>query len=208
MKTFIETEGRARDRETLLALVTQLAHRERLLAERIDQAQELADGIALALADLREELAGTGQAQRPMRLPARRREEADGDSLRRTAESGVSSLELRPAPDGMVRVRIDAGKVFALPPVLADLLAILAADGGGSEDEFVPWRDPHQVGRLLAGKTGHPVTRHGLNQAIYRLRRELLRRGSVNPYLIQSNRRRGLRFALRRAVPVIDGDAR
>src|SRR2546422_507907 len=64
-----------------------------------------------------------------------------------------------------------------------------------------------EIGEFLTKQTGKPVTKRAITQNVYRLRKELFERGGVNPYLIQTNRRRGLRFALRRkAGPLIGTD--
>jgi hypothetical protein len=107
----------------------------------------------------------------------------------------------------MADIRIDGGKQFSLPPTLADLLTALSIDNGLSDDEFVGWKTLGEVAEYLARRSGRPVTKRAITQNVYRLRKELFDRGGVNPYLVQTNRRRGVRFAFRRKPsPVIRAD--
>jgi hypothetical protein len=119
-------------------------------------------------------------------------------SLRYLADAGAAMLEIKTRPDGMADVRIDGGKSFTLPPTLADLITALSIDNGQCEDAFVGWKTFREVADYLSRQSNKPVTKRAITQNIYRLRRELFDRGGVNPYLIQTNRRRGIRFALRR----------
>jgi hypothetical protein len=121
-------------------------------------------------------------------------------SLRYLADAGASMLEIKTRPDGMADVRIDGGKSFTLPPTLVDLITALSIDNGQCEDAFVGWKTIREVADYLSRQSNKPVTKRAITQNIYRLRRELFDRGGVNPYLIQTNRRRGIRFALRRKI--------
>lgn len=175
----------------------ELVRRQRLLLERLSRAEELADGLAQDLAQLESAVAGGGKKAA---APAAGR--ADGDTrrlLRRSAEAGVCKLEIRARADGSAEVRVEGGPAFALAPVLGDLLAVLSLDGGQASDGLVGWKTLDEVAILLGKKTGRPVRRHTATQHIYRLRRELFARGGVNPFLVQTHRRLGARFALRRA---------
>ena len=119
-------------------------------------------------------------------------------SLRYLAESGALSLEIKTRPDGVANVRIDGGKQFTLPPTLADLMTALSIDNGPGDDAFVGWKSFKDVADYLTKQSGKPVSKRAITQNLYRLRKELFDRGGVNPYLVQTNRRRGIRFALRR----------
>lgn len=114
------------------------------------------------------------------------------------AESGVSSLEIKPRPDGMADIRIDGGKRFTLSPTLADLMTALSIDNGLSDDSLVGWKPVKEIAEYLSTQSGRPVSKRAITQSVYRLRKELFDRGGVNPYLVQTNRRRGIRLALRR----------
>jgi hypothetical protein len=99
--------------------------------------------------------------------------------------------------DGSADVRVDGGQLFTLPPALADLLAILAADRDSDHTGIVGWKPLETIARLIEKKTGRLITKHAVTQQIHRLRQELYERGRVNPWLVQTNRRLGARFALR-----------
>lgn len=181
--------------------VRRLARRQETLRRRMSRLEEAADALALDLAALADELDDGGPvataADRPG-APLRRRNADTRDALRRTAEAGAASLLIAPRSDGSADVRIDDGKSFTLSPALADLLSILAADRGEETDRgIVGWKTLDEVGRLLEKKTGRSFTAHAVTQQIYRLRREIFERGRANPWLVQTNRRAGTRFALR-----------
>ena len=189
--------------QALLGKIRELARRHRCLLSRLSNAELLADSIALDLSRI-ERLLETGELAS---LPSI---EIDGvprdrgprnQELRVLADSGVATLEITVRGDGLSDVRVDAGKQFSLPPMLADLLATLAMDGGYSNDGLVPWKTVDEVAILLAKRSSRRVSRHAVTQGIYRLRRELFHRGGANPYLIQTNRRRGVRFALKQKRP-------
>jgi hypothetical protein len=188
--------------------VRELARRYRVLLDRLSRAEEMADGMTRDLEEIEGELEASS-ANRP--LKSRPRSAAPGlsagEALERTAEGGVAAIDVTPRPDGSFKVRIDDGKAFALPPALGDLLSILMIDGGQSEDELIGWKTVEDVAILLSKRLGRPVRRHATTQHIYRLRRELFARGGVNPFLVQTNRRLGVRFALRRPpAPMIGSD--
>jgi hypothetical protein len=124
----------------------------------------------------------------------------DNKPLRYLADAGAATLEIKTRPDGMADVRIDGGKRFTLPPTLADLITALSIDNGQCEDAFVGWKTIREVADYLSRQSNKPMTKRAITQNIYRLRKELFDRGGVNPYLIQTNRRRGIRFALRRKI--------
>lgn len=193
----------------LLGRIRDLARRHRSLVSRISSAELLADGIALELSRI-EECLEVGALTSPRNYARRSpREDAPRPSerLRRVAEAGASGLDIKSRADGPCEVRIDGGKQFLLPPLLADLLSVLSTEGDFGGDGLVGWKTLDEVAILLAKKSGRKFTRHTVTQNIYRLRKELFGRGGVNPFLVQTNRRRGVRFALRRRpAPVIEGD--
>jgi hypothetical protein len=183
----------------LEALVRDLARRYRALVARISGAELLADSLAFEIARLEELIAqGAGAPAAGGAAAAQREGRRAKDELRQLAESGVSTVEIKSRADGLADVRVDGGKEFQLPPALADLLRVLALDCGPTDDGLVGWKTPDEVAILLGKVAGRRSSRHGVAQNVYRLRRELFERGGANPFLVQSNRRRGLRFALRR----------
>ncbi len=175
----------------------QLVERQKALINRINRIEVEADSIAQEL----DELAGDHTL--PLSRPARREKKSeDLTLLRDIAEEGVSYLEIKPRSDGLADVRIERGKVFTLPPVLADLLYVLAIDSGRASDELVGFKTLSEVTILLHKKANKEFTRRSVTQNIFRLRNEIRRRGGANPFLIQTNRRLGFRFALRRKAVV------
>lgn len=178
------------------ARLCRLARDHRSLLRRISRAEELADGIALELEELIRLLERAPGGSSPPSVG--RKADDPGLLLRRAAESGAGALAQRRLADGSWLVRVDAGKEFALPPMLGELLATLAWDSGLSSDGLVGWKTVGELGELVAKRTGQALTRHAVTQNVYRLRRALFERGNVNPHLVQTHHRYGLRFALRR----------
>jgi hypothetical protein len=183
----------------LLEQIRDLARRHRSLLSRLSNAELLADNIALDLSRL-EKCLETGELS-PVpecEKPARQHEGGPRrEHLRLLADSGATTLEIKPRSDGSSDVRIDAGKRFALPPMLADLLSVLSLTGATADDGLIAWKTIDEVAILLGKRSSRRFSRHAVTQSIYRLRKELFNRGGANPYLIQTNRRRGVRFALR-----------
>ena len=194
----------------LLGRIRDLARRHRTLVSRISSAELLADSIALELRRIEEclEACASPAPARDYEKSSSEKEAAQaGEQLRRVAETGAGRLEIKPRADGPCEVRVDGGKQFLLPPLLADLLSGLSIEGAFAGDGLVGWKTLDEVAILLAKKTGRKFGRHTVTQNIYRLRKEMFGRGGVNPYLVQTNRRRGARFALRhRTAPVIESD--
>jgi len=204
-KAVEEKRRRSRHYAEMLVLMRGLARRYKNLVTRISKAEMNATFIEYELFQLlkmmEECLEGTEAGN-----PAADAFEVQGKPtkpLRYLAESGSTSLEIKVRPDGMADIRVDGGKQFALPPMLADLMAALSIDNGLSDDAFVGWKTLGEVAEYLAGQSGKPVTKRAITQNVYRLRKELFDRGGVNPYLVQTNRRRGIRFALRRKTSTL-----
>lgn len=183
----------------LLEQIQDLARSHRSLLSRLSNAELLADAIAFKLVRLEKSLetgelvlAGAATGVKPKESGQKREE------LRLLADSGATTLEIQTRSDGLSDVRIDAGKSFTLPPMLADLLSVLCLPSVPSNDRLVGWKTIDEVAILLGKRSGRLFTRHAVTQSIYRLRKEIFNRGGANPYLIQTNRRRGVRFALKR----------
>jgi hypothetical protein len=179
--------------------IRRLARRQESLRRRISKLEEDADSLALDLANLADDLEGQPVATVSDSRRGDRRSGHDARAaLQHTAEAGVGSVRMLPRSDGSADVLVDGGKQFTLPPTLADLLAILTTSRGWEpRDGLVGWKTLDDIARLLEKKSGRTFTLHAVTQQVYRLRREIFERGGVNPWLVQTNRRLGVRFALR-----------
>ncbi|MGQ0734256.1 MAG: hypothetical protein ACT4QD_11435 [Acidobacteriota bacterium] len=172
------------------------ARRQRLLVDRLGRAEELADALSCDLADLERALApGSGPARQSGESTRRRR-------LVTTDEVCAAEIAVRRRHDDWGLIRVDQAEAFPLSPLLTDLLAILADDGGPSEDGLVAWKGLDEVAKQLQKKSGRRYRRHAVTQLVYRLRRELSARGHASPMLVQTSRRLGVRVALRRRSSV------
>jgi hypothetical protein len=189
----IDTTRAREGRLDFRKIVRDLARRQRLLLERISRVEELADAMLCELADIERQLDGRSDtaADDSVMRGSRR-------MLQQGAEPSALWLDVRTRSDGSASVRIDGGKAFTLPPILACLLEILATDAGPSGDEFVAWKPLDTIAERLRTKVGRSFGRHAVTQHVYRLRRLLYTEGGASPFLVQTNRRLGVRFAVKR----------
>jgi hypothetical protein len=98
---------------------------------------------------------------------------------------------------GGAAVTIDGGKRIALPPTLAELIAILAADEGESPDELVAWKSFDRVCELLEKRLGRKYDHHAVSQLLWRLR-EALEAVNYDRRLVESAPAVGARLRLKR----------
>jgi hypothetical protein len=110
----------------------------------------------------------------------------------------ASGLSFLPQADGSEKVIIGT-QTLALSDLLLSLLKLLAQDDGTGDDELVRWKTGEEVDQWHQAQIATPVKRDSLNNLIYRLRAER-RRAKLSSSLVQSHKRRGLRFALRRQI--------
>ena len=82
---------------------------------------------------------------------------------------------------------------------------VLKTDNHHSNDEYVGWKSLGEISTQLAKQGEKKVTRRALVQRVYRLRRSLFVRGGVSPFLVETNRHRGARIAMRRKPPFVTG---
>jgi len=174
------------------------------LCRDLQRADERAYVLGMALAALDRAIAAdatgrlTAVADDALRLAAKaRRDRVRAASLRAQAEGGVRRLDVRVRATGGASVRADEGKWFELPGVLANLLLVLASAVGTGADGFPGWQPIEQVVEQIGRKIGKNPSRRAVTQAVYRLRGTLGANG-LNPYLLQVDRRQGLRFLVRR----------
>lgn len=196
--------------EELVQLMRDLARRYTRLVSRISKVEEVAGIIELELLatiSRLEKLASEGPQREASAWKGSELalERTDINPLRRLAQYGVGSIDIKCLIDGSFEVSIDGGKSFRLSTALGELLSVLVLDTGRSEDDKVGWKSLDEAAILVSKRLGRRVTRHALTQNLYRLRKEMFRRGGINPFLVQVNRNRGVRFGVRRrAKPVIE----
>jgi len=165
------------------------------LAKQAADAEERLDAIAFELAQMEQSLTGESAARTPRRdslLATIQRDEL----LRRMAEAGVGSIDLKRFANDSAAVRVGGGKWFAVTARLADLVTVLSRHSESAEDGLVAWRSLNAVAALLSTKSGRLVSKHAVVQLAWRLRARL-RAAGENPFLVQVSRRNGVRLALR-----------
>lgn len=177
------------------------------LANRVyrveNEVSDIGDGLHTILLGLDEPVAvqhDDSWASAPKRN-CRRRRRGDAEErqiLRSLAKIGVARVDFSPLPTGHTKVRIDGGTEMSLSPVLVNLLRVLCVDSGNSSDGLVGFKTPSEVARLLSKRTDKEVNQHAVREAVLRLRKALIANG-YNPCLLQNDRQRGYRFALRRS---------
>jgi hypothetical protein len=116
--------------------------------------------------------------------------------LRRYAAQGVKRLTIKRHADGGATVAIGDYPEVELSATLADILECLARDAA-SEDGLVGYKNINELQLLMGKKRRRLFTRHGIVQLVSRLRAVLEKSGN-NRFLVQTDLKRGYRFALRR----------
>ena len=189
------------DWNDLLALVRQLRREVESLRRSRERDEERADSVAQHLAALERMLTGACGGKPISAIPAPPPLHKPLESsllLELAAQSGVPKLEIKCLVTGEAMVRVDGGKAFRLSATLASLLAALSLDNGKDDGEFVGWKTMLEVIARLQKQLGRAFTPHAIHQLVSRLRMALAIRGGVNPFLVQTHRELGLRFALRK----------
>jgi len=110
----------------------------------------------------------------------------------------VEKLEFEWLADGAALVRVEGGKTFPLPPTVAAFLETLARDKPSDDGRLIGWKSRKEVIAGLQKRMGRKISRHAMDELLRRLRAALVA-GGLNPFLVQTHRQFGLRFALRRA---------
>jgi hypothetical protein len=136
----------------------------------------------------------------PRREPGRRSKKKDRDHalLVKQAQAGVANVTIEPLSGGHAKVTIDGGAEVRLSPALTNLMQVLIVDSGDSADGLIGFKSPSEVARLLGKKSSKHVKQQTVRETVRRLR-ETLSSANYNPYLVQSDRQWGYRFALRRS---------
>lgn len=121
-------------------------------------------------------------------------------ALRRLAEPGAGSVEFRTLDQRSVLVSIDGAKAFPAPVGLADLLSKIASSDKPDADGFVRFQSLEELAAQLGAQRGGACTTHCVTAAVGRLRKLLHTKGQANPLLVETCRKRGVRFRLRRPL--------
>jgi hypothetical protein len=211
--TLLRRGGNVVPRKRQGAWATHLAKTARRLAKlalKLDRLEEeltrIADDLQL-LIETSDDM-GSFTVNGPPGSPGTRRGRSEREAnLRRLAQAGVDTVVMTRHADGSATVEIEKYPPLNLTPMLADLLKILCLHSGDSEigplAEYKPLAD---LALRLGERAGKDVSRHAVTQLVSRLRAALEESGG-NRYLVQTNRRHGCRFALRRGGRlVIVGD--
>ena len=178
--------------------IDRLGRRVARLARMAAELQSLADEITTELGLLRRVLAddANGHLDVAAELALRRAADARRRAERRAAASGASRLEIRVSRSGRAVVRIDGSEWIRMTRGDARLLHMLAKAPGNHADGFPRWQTYDEVRDAIAAKAGSRPTRHALTESVYRIRRAL-RAADVNEFLLQVDRRCGLRVLVR-----------
>jgi hypothetical protein len=108
------------------------------------------------------------------------------------------NLDIRTLANGSVDVVIDGGVKFSLGPRLAGVFQFLASGEKerGANDELVGWRSRAEINKFLNDATGKQLRACYVNNLVHLLRMALSN-AHYDSNLIQSNRQKGYRFALK-----------
>ena len=108
------------------------------------------------------------------------------------------NLDIRTRANGSVEVAIDGGEKFSLGPRLAEVFRFLASGDKerGGNDELVGWRSRAEINKFLNDATGKQLRACYVNNLVHLLRMALSK-AHYDSNLIQSNRQKGYRLALK-----------
>jgi hypothetical protein len=187
------TRADAVDLVALLKILRALQRELERVAGRLADEGEAADALARLFADLVARLSGVAGVTVPPRAARSPEEQGLMDA---EAETGVVSLRIARRVDGSGDVSVNGRPPFRLPPKLTLLLAILVAPGPCAADGLLAWRSRAEVANALNKRTGGTASAASVPRLVYKLR-EAFRDAGENWLLIQRNRERGVRVALR-----------
>jgi guanosine-3',5'-bis(diphosphate) 3'-pyrophosphohydrolase len=169
----------------------------RRLQRLVSTAEELAGDLVDALDP--DDTAGAGAPLAPSppdRPPGARR--FPDPTLAALVERGVGWVTIEILADHRALVQIEGGEEFQTGPVLAHLLRLITCADTPSEDGLEPFQSLATVAGRLGAVTGGTYAPHRITTYVHRLRSVIRLRGKVNPMLIDTCPRRGVRFRVRR----------
>jgi hypothetical protein len=113
------------------------------------------------------------------------------------------NLEIRTRANGSIEVVIDSGEKFSLGPRLAEVFRFLssAEKQRGGNDELVGWRSRDEINKFLNDSMGKQPRACYVNNLVHLLRMALSK-AHYDSNLIQSNRQKGYRLALKHSSSV------
>lgn len=181
--------------QACLALKRRLERLAARHAATADRCTKEIDAIAYELEQCLDGCTASGRGngqRRPLSRAA-----AEHQVLQEQAAAGATHVEARPHAGGGIDIRIDGRKWLRLPPMPGELLRILIEPGQPPAADGLPAYRPYSDLALRLTKVlGRKVARKDITQVVHKLRRAF-RAAGENWFLIQTNRTRGLRFALR-----------
>jgi hypothetical protein len=188
-----------REQSVPLNTVRELRREVEALRRSLERNEERADSVAQRLVALEQGLGGECESKSCAPGPRPQKKAVERSLLLElAAESGVQNLVLAQLGNGEASVQIDGGTTFKLSTTLSALLAALAADNGKSDGDLVGWKAVSALIGTLQKALDREFNPHAIHQLVSRLRTTLAVKGGVNPFLVQTHRRHGLRFALRK----------
>ena len=184
---------------------------KRRLNKKLRKISKKLHRIEMALAGAADDLAylteaRTGLAEPGLYVPVPPPAGPGGDpsdeadkALRAQAQRGVQAVKVKRDDTGAT-LRIPGHPSVHVPQALADVLEILIEDDGIGSNGKVAWKTGEDLAWRLTKRGKGAVSRRAITERIFRLRR-VMRAGGLNSYFVQSDRKRGYRFALRRKGP-------
>ncbi len=175
------------------------------LVEVCDDLVEQIDTVSLAVDDIKQTLGELAREKPELKelllpVPTKRRRELGAVT---TAVTYAHSVDLKWGLNS-VEVRIDGQTVVLTPKPGLLLQVLLEEDAAPLPLAAAGWRTREELALLLAKLAGKPVTKHALENLISRLKKELHQQAGLG-FLVQSDRRFGVRLALDKYAPLSPG---
>jgi hypothetical protein len=177
------------------------------LARKAATLEEELDRLLLEATLLKEQLAAIVSDPSDLRSGRRRMTKHAGgaiQTLARLAHEGVAKIKIRRFAR-TAELTIGDHPPARLSTMLAYLVEAICLDIGHSDDDLIGYKSLAEITLFLEKRCNKRLTRHGVTQHIHRLRRVLQMNGN-NPYLIQTTRNGGARFALKKGATVVISD--
>lgn len=197
------------------AAIDRLTTRVRRLGRLAGALQDLAVDLSDELSIVRRTLAAdaSGRLDAAVACAILRSAHARHQASLRAAVAGAWKMETRRHGRAAVMIRIDEGEWFRVGESDAQIVRMLV-DVPPERDGFPTWQTYGRLVARIRRETGRRRTHRAIVESVYRLRRAF-RRADLNPFLLQVDRRKGLRLLLHQLSgstsipdPVADEDGR